>query len=648
MLRVLSFLLGVQLGAVAAAGEPSDTLRDLYFGEALYYANQGHYFEALERLDTELAQHYGLDEPELDSLEYHVKDAEFSVGDFELNYRMHYRAGRAIKAVLEGDVEESVRNEAAFRLAKIHFQKDQLEDALQALQRIEGRIPTEIADDVEFLRANLYLATERPDDAIEVLRHLQGAESLNGFAAYNLGMAFLQADRRREALQQLDRAGEVRGADEASLAIRDKSNLVLGTLLMEDEDFGGAQLSLDRVRLEGPLSNQALLSAGWADMAAENYDRAIVPWSLLTERETTDVSVQEAKLALPYAYSQLNVHGRAALLYGEALQTFDSEVDKLEASIDSIRKGKFLKALIREEIRQDKDWVIRLRSLPETPETYYLMQLLASHDFQTALQNYLDLEDLRSKLESWQSSFDAFEDIIRLRREYFEPRLPEIDQQFRELDSRIRLRREQHKLLAQRLQNLLIAPRPEFLATTDERMLNEQLTAIEQALSNSETRQAAALRQRAQRVRGALIWTLWTEYHERLTVFDAHLRDLQEAIDVMTEQYESFVRVRQAALHSYVGYEVPIRRMRTRVTDALTKVGLLMARQGHTLELVAINELMARRQRLDNYRDQARFALADSYDRATKERALSERAVGDEAPDLADETVGEQARVISE
>jgi hypothetical protein len=63
------------------------------------------------------------------------------------------------------------------------------------------------------------------------------------------------------------------------------------------------------------------------------------------------------------------------------------------------------------------------------------MELMASHDFQTALQNYLDLEDLRSKL-SWQASFDAFEDIIRLRGEYYEPLLPGIDAQFRELDAR--------------------------------------------------------------------------------------------------------------------------------------------------------------------------------------------------------------------
>ncbi len=48
--------------------------------------------------------------------------------------RMHHRAGRAIKAVLEGAVDEEVRNEAAFRLARIHFQKDQSSDALRALR----------------------------------------------------------------------------------------------------------------------------------------------------------------------------------------------------------------------------------------------------------------------------------------------------------------------------------------------------------------------------------------------------------------------------------------------------------------------------------------------------------------------------------
>src|SRR5262245_21061613 len=128
-------------------------LKNLHFGEAIYHALQGRYFDALQQLDTELAMHRSLDQPDLNTLHYHINDAEFSVGDFELNYRMHLRAGRAIKAVLEGAVDEAVRNETTFRLARINFQKDQLDDALQSLARIKGAVPEGIRDDIEFLRA---------------------------------------------------------------------------------------------------------------------------------------------------------------------------------------------------------------------------------------------------------------------------------------------------------------------------------------------------------------------------------------------------------------------------------------------------------------------------------------------------------------
>ena len=240
-MRATRGLIGIYL-ILGLAAQPAlgDDLRDLFFGEALYHADQGQYFEAIQRLDTELAQYHRLDQPELDTLHYHVNQAEFSVGDFELNYRMHYRAGRAIKRVLEGNVDDAVRNEAAFRLARIHFQKDQLDDALEALGRIRGPVPEQIKNDVEFLRANIYMATGRPGEAVEVLSHLQNDKndkSLAGFVAYNLGIALLQAGRQKEAIEQLDKAGQLATDDPAGLAIRDKANLVLGALLFDSGNF---------------------------------------------------------------------------------------------------------------------------------------------------------------------------------------------------------------------------------------------------------------------------------------------------------------------------------------------------------------------------------------------------------------------------
>jgi len=612
------------LASLATSPVKSEELKDLYFGEALYYAHQGYYFEALERLDTEVAQHTGLDEPELDTLWYHIDDAEFSLGDFELRYRMHHRAGRAIRAVLEGAVDEQVRNDAAYRLARIHFQKGQMQDALLALDRIEGKIPESIRDDIEFLRANVYLALEKPAESFEVLKRLQGSKSYGGFAAYNLGIAFLQDGQRERAVEQLDRAGQIDSDDPAELAIRDKANLVLGTILLEDGEYDLAMPYLNRVRLDGPFSNQALLSAGWASLSTENYGRAIVPWSILADREVTDGATQEAMLALPYAYGKLDIHGRAAIHYGRALDAFLAETEKLTASIDSIREGKFLEALVREEIRKDSDWVIRLRSLPETPETYYLMDLMASHDFQTGLQNYLDLADLKRKLLSWEGGFDAYEDMVGIRHDHYEPLLPDVDTTFRELDSRLRLRKEQYKMLVKRRDDLLTTPRPEFLATPEEMAVLGRIEHIEKHLEGASTPFEGSLVRRMERLKGLLTWTLETEYHERLTEFDQNLRTLDEAMVVAQAEYDEFVRSRQAATHSFQGYETPISRLRARVAESVQRVDLLMKRQGRQLEIVAIDELMARRGRLENYRDKARFALADSYDRATQAQARSD------------------------
>lgn len=83
------------------------------------------------------------------------------------------------------------------------------------------------------------------------------------------------------------------------------------------------------------------------------------------------------------------------------------------------------------------------------------------------------------------------------------------------------------------------------------------------------------------------------------------------------KQYDSFVRTRQAATQSYKGYEVT-QQLRTRVRDAQERVGTLMARQGHLLELMAINELEKRSRRLEEFQAKARFAMADAYDRAVK------------------------------
>ena len=164
-------------------------------------------------------------------------------------------------------------------------------------------------------------------------------------------------------------------------------------------------------------------------------------------------------------------------------------------------------------------------------------------------------------------------------------------------------------------------PRPEFLATPAEQDILAQVEAIEAALLMSAREDRDQLAARLQRLRGLVVWNIETEYHERFTEFDRNLRSLDEAMAIAQAEYDTYVRSRQAATHSYVGYDKPITRLRADVRQSVEQIDRLMARQGHLLEVVAIDELMARRDHLENYGDKARFALADSYDRATQAQA---------------------------
>jgi hypothetical protein len=173
---------------------------------------------------------------------------------------------------------------------------------------------------------------------------------------------------------------------------------------------------------------------------------------------------------------------------------------------------------------------------------------------------------------------------------------------------------------------MLTAPRPDYLATADERTAAEIIGRLEQALAADGGTAPEEIRDRISRLRGVLLWNISTEYDQRLTDAYKDLRDLNEVMDRLNKQYKAFVRTRQAATQSYEGYGDLIRCQRNLIASAHEKVKVLLARQGDTLETMAVQELTRRRERLEQFQINARFAIADSYDRASK--AQTEKRVG--------------------
>jgi len=101
--------------------------------------------------------------------------------------------------------------------------------------------------------------------------------------------------------------------------------------------------------------------------------------------------------------------------------------------------------------------------------------------------------------------------------------------------------------------------------------------------------ESLALRERTERLRGVLTWRLITGIR-RLTAAYAHLKELNANVEELTRQYDSFVRTRQAATHSYAGYDARMERLRG-ASAMRCSAWLLMDQQGKIIETVAINQL---------------------------------------------------------
>ena len=167
---------------------------------------------------------------------------------------------------------------------------------------------------------------------------------------------------------------------------------------------------------------------------------------------------------------------------------------------------------------------------------------------------------------------------------------------------------------------MLVAPRPDYLITAGERIISERIARLERMVASAGASVPGDAAARIKRLRGVLDWNIQTEYDRRFTDAHKNLRKLNRELGLLKRQYTAFVRTRQAATQSYEGYDEAIRRQRTRIQAAREKVRVLSERQGQMLESMAVNELTKRRDRLAEFQLKARFAMADSYDRATKDQ----------------------------
>jgi tetratricopeptide (TPR) repeat protein len=592
------FMLAVSLGltsAVSLAGiENPGAVKDLHYGEVLFYFYQQDYFTAITRL---------LASRRLARMPNHRVDAELLLGGMDLSYGLHQEAGRIFQELLDGNTEERVRNRAWYYLGKISYQRGYLDRAEDYLQRLSGAVQEEVRGDQQLLLAQVLMEKGRFADAVGVLQAWEGPKLWQSYAQYNLGIALIEL-------------GGMDARNNEQDALKDKANLVLGYTLIEAGKPDQAKAHLQRVRLRGPYSNMALLGAGWADAELNRHQQALVPWTELHGRDVMDASVQESMLALPYAYSRLGAHGRAANLYHEAILSYTGEIRRLKDSISSIRDGGLVKTLMEQTTDPGMGWFWTLQELPDLPETRYLTHLMADHDFQEAVKNFRDLGFLAHNLVYWLSNIEVFDHMLNERRRRYRIHLPRAQQILAQANlSEVSM---EHDALSGYLNNIERNDDSLSLATHKQRKIWTELEQIQRRLDVvRQMQEAPELEHKRRLIKGVLIWDLNEQFAERVWENRKLLNQLDAAIEAAGERRDSLERAVSSVPERFEGFGARIKELRSRIESQSKKVSVAMAALGEHLAHLAVVELERREQQLGAHITQARFSLAQSYDLAS-------------------------------
>ena len=594
--------------AYAARGDQEPVVvRDPHYGEVLFYFYQEDYFPAIVR--TLAAQ-------EQQQLENHSEDAELLLGGMYLSYGHHLEAAGIFERMLADNVSPEIRDRTWFFLAKIWYQRGYHEKSRQALGYIQSELPANLQRESLSIQAQILIDAGAYDDAIALLDNWKGGTEWASYAKFNIGVALVRSGRVEQAEALLNDLGDLDPFNEELTALRDKANLALGYALLQDGRPSSARTPLQRVRLEGPFSNKALLGVGWADAEMDNYRRALVPWMELRGRDLLDSAVQESMLAIPYALAKLDSVSQAADHYLNAIEAFYEESNRLDRTIRHIETGELFDEFLSDDPLDGTGWYWRLEALPQGPEARYLFHLLATHEFQEGLKNYRDLNYLYRNLDTWQGSIDVYANMLATRRQAYAERLPRTEDALAradldgmvsrklEFDSTLNNIEQSHDWLA--------------LATHSEFEMWGEIAGLENTPAlRADIPEAAEVRDKIQLLKGVLQWQLEREFKDRLWRIRRDLDDAGEAL-IETQrsrrQIDKTMRLEPARFDSLsdrvYGLGPRIESMKMRVEDALED-------QRAFLRSIAVGELQAQKQRLDVYTVQARFALAAIYDVAT-------------------------------
>ena len=601
LFALLGCLFGASTPVLAQLEE--HRVQDLDYGSALF-----HYFQEDEL--SAIIQLTVADERGRKRKQQH--EASLLLADLYYSFGLYEESRELFARLLSAEISDSVQNRIWFNLARLRYEQGYDDHARDLLSRITATLPEQVEAERKYLLTNLYLGNRQYKEAADISKRINSKSIWKIYARYNLAIALIEDGRFDQGKSELEKIGRIRVKTPEMLALRDRANLSLGLAQLRREMREPAMQTLSRVRLEGPMSHEALLASGWAWYGMNQFEKAMVPWRVLLQRNAVDAATQEAILAIPANYAESGQDALAIRNYEIATKQFEAQLRVLDNAIAIIENNGLIDSLREHEVLFDRGSLQRLP--PSSDVTPQLHLFLSTHEFQRELKRYQELLDIRNSLNYWDNTFPALELMLQERRTGFEQRLPKLQQStsFDRLDEL----RAQRDLLAARVQEVEAGENYVALASPGEREHLERIDRVGAAIERVGSQRNTGYQKDMLRIlSGLLNYEMLTDYPKRFWKAKKQLILLDRALDESEQRVNSLRRIVETTGADFDVFQTRIGGQEQRIRDLYDRVSDLLLKQEQHINNLAIKAIRQQQLHIVQLRLNARFELARLYDK---------------------------------
>lgn len=605
--RSCLLLVGVLVSGISSA-EESDTLNeveDLRYGVTLYHFYQQRYFDALTELSA--AQ-------KLEQLPHHGQQAELLRGGISLSYGMDNVAGDIFKQLLVQAPPNVDADRAWFYLGKLAWQRGDIAVSGEALAKMAPDYTGEVADEGNYLQAIQALTRGEEDLGNTLMARVGGNCPWQLYYDYNLGAARAAAGDWQNSAEYFRRIDGLECNTQEGRALRDKSHAAAGFANLAQGEPGPAAMDFQKVRLDGPESDRALLGYGWSQANQDDYLGALSPWQRLAEYSLMSASARESLLAVPYAYERLGRPLLALQHYQHATNSYTAELARLRQVTETMRQGDLLTLFGLDpgfDNADQQDWFSVGDILPQGSHASYLRHLISTDGVQLALRELRDINAIELQLQSASQRLQVLDQVDREQQRSWDgvltgERLTQLQERREAVTLRLLQVRQQLSQASENNDGRAIADAAQ--AARWQRLERAEHRA--QQMGNTDAAQSLAL------MRGLLSWQDSENFPDRQWRLQEDVADLESLAQQMELGFSNVVQA--SAAHTQLQFAGRISTLQQRTQAQQAVVSKVSQQAESQLRQVVVQELQQQDQHLSRSLGQSHLAVARLYDQGSK------------------------------